>query len=320
MNSEHSAPHCHAPRFDSGNPLAEASIRRAFWLTSAMMVIEIAGGWWFNSMAVLADGWHMSSHSLALGLSAFAYAFARRQASNRRYAFGTWKVEVLGGYTSAILLLGIALFMAWQSIERLVSPQAIHYDEAIVIAVVGLAVNLVCAWWLRGHDHGHADVHAHEHQPEHAHDDAGEHHQHQDLNVRSAYLHVLADAATSVLAILALTGGKLWGLAWLDPVMGIAGAILVAIWAQGLLRDSGRVLLDAEMDAPVVKEVRAVIEHGKVPARITDLHVWRVGRARYACVLSLTTSSQKDGEYFRRELAIHEELAHVTVEVDHVPA
>ena len=320
MNSEHSAPHCDAPRFDSGNPLAEASIRRAFWLTSAMMVIEIAGGWWFNSMAVLADGWHMSSHSLALGLSAFAYSFARRQASNRRYAFGTWKVEVLGGYTSAILLLGIALFMAWQSIERLVSPQAIHFDEAIVIAVVGLAVNLVCAWWLRGHDHGHADVHAHEHQPEHAHDDAGEHPQHQDLNVRSAYLHVLADAATSVLAILALTGGKLWGLAWLDPVMGIAGAILVAIWAQGLLRDSGRVLLDAEMDAPVVKEVRAVIEHGKVPARITDLHVWRVGRARYACVLSLTTSSQKDGEYFRRELAIHEELAHVTVEVDHVPA
>jgi cation diffusion facilitator family transporter len=320
MNSEHSAPHCHAPRFDSGNPLAEASIRRAFWLTSAMMVIEIAGGWWFNSMAVLADGWHMSSHSLALGLSAFAYAFARRQASNRRYAFGTWKVEVLGGYTSAILLLGIALFMAWQSIERLARPQAIHFDEAIVIAVVGLAVNLVCAWWLRGHDHGHADVHAHEHQPEHAHDDAGEHPQHQDLNVRSAYLHVLADAATSVLAILALTGGKLWGLAWLDPVMGIAGAILVAIWAQGLLRDSGRVLLDAEMDAPLVKEVRAIIEHGKVPARITDLHVWRVGRARYACVLSLTTSSQKDGDYFRRELAIHDELAHVTVEVDHLPA
>ena len=137
--------------------------------------------------------------------------------------------------------------------------------------------------------------------------------------MRAAYLHVLADAAISVLAIIALTGGKLWGLAWLDPFMGLVGAVLVAVWAQGLLRDSGRVLLDAEMDAPVVREVREVIEQGQVPARITDLHVWRVGRARYACVVSLTTSSQKDGDYFRRELAVHEELAHITVEVDHVP-
>jgi cation diffusion facilitator family transporter len=308
MISEQGAPHCHAPRFDSGNPLAEANVRRAFWLTTIMMVIEIVGGWWFNSMAVLADGWHMSSHSLALGLSAFAYSFARRHAASRSYAFGTWKVEVLGGYTSAIFLLGIALLMAWQSTERLLSPKAIHYDEAIAIAVVGLAVNLVCAWWLRGHDHGHD--HGHEHG--HAH--------HQDLNVRAAYLHVLADAATSVLAILALCGGKILGLGWLDPVMGLAGAALVAVWAQGLMRDSGRVLLDAEMDAPVVKEVRDVIERGKVPARITDLHVWRVGRAKYACVISLVTSSQQDGDYFRRELAIHEELAHITVEVDHVPA
>jgi cation diffusion facilitator family transporter len=279
------------------------------------MVVEIAGGWWFNSMAVLADGWHMSSHALALGLSAFAYSFARRHAGHRRYAFGTWKIEVLGSYTSAIFLLAIAGLMAFQSIERLVRPQAIHYDEAIAIAVVGLAVNLVCAWWLRGHEHGHSHGPGVEHDHEHDHGRA-----HHDLNVRSAYLHVLADAATSVLAIIALTGGKLWGLAWLDPVMGIAGAILVAVWAQGLLRDSGRILLDAEMDAPVVREVREVIEQGKVPARITDLHVWRVGRAKYAVVLSLTTSSQKDGDYFRQELAVHEELAHVTVEVDHVPA
>lgn len=297
--------HCGAPRFDTGNPLAEANIRRAFWLTSVMMVVEIAGGWWFNSMAVLADGWHMTSHSVALGLSAFAYSFARRHAAHRSYAFGTWKIEVLGGYTSAILLLGIALLMAYQSVERLVSPQAIHYDEAILIAVVGLAVNLICAWWLRGHHHGHE----HDHDHQHAH--------HQDLNVRSAYMHVLADAATSVFAIVALIGGKLWGFGWLDPVMGIAGAILVAAWAQGLLRDSGRVLLDAEMDAPVVQEVRDVIERGKVPARITDLHVWRVGRAKYACVVSLTTSAPVDGDYFRRELCVHEELAHVTVEVEH---
>ena len=309
MEADH---HCRAPQFDAGNPLAEVSIRRAFWLTTVMMIVEIAGGWWFNSMAVLADGWHMSSHSLALGLSAFAYSFARKQAGHRHYAFGTWKVEVLGGYTSAILLLGIALLMAYQSVERLVVPQAIHYDEAIVIAVVGLAVNLVCAWWLRGHHHGHD--HGHEHANEHEHED--DHAHHQDLNVRSAYLHVLADAATSVLAILALTGGKLWGLAWLDPFMGIAGAILVAVWAQGLLRDSGRVLLDAEMDAPVVREVREVIERGAVPARITDLHVWRVGRAKYAVVVTVSTPSDASADDFRRALGVHEELAHVTVEVE----
>jgi cation diffusion facilitator family transporter len=291
--------------------LAEVNVRRALWLTVIMMVVEIAGGWWFNSMAVLADGWHMSSHALALGLAAFAYSFARRQAGNRRYAFGTWKVEVLGSYTSAIFLLGIAALMLFQSVARLLAPQAIQYDEAIGIAVAGLAVNLICAWWLRGHHHGHDEEHGHGH----AHGP-----RHQDLNVRSAYLHVLADAATSVLAILALTGGKLLGLGWLDPVMGVAGAALVAVWAQGLLRDSGRVLLDAEMDSPVVREVREVIEQGKVPARITDLHVWRVGRAKYACVVSLTTTSTMDGEYFRRELAVHEELVHVTVEVDHLTA
>jgi cation diffusion facilitator family transporter len=303
--------HCQTPRFDAGNPLAERGIRRALWLTAVMMVVEIAGGWWFNSMAVLADGWHMSSHALALGLSAFAYSLARRQARHRAYAFGTWKVEVLGGYTSALLLLGIAALMVYQSVERLVAPQAIQYEEAIVIAVVGLVVNLVCAWWLRD-THSHDDDHDHDldHQQEHD-------HAHADMNVRSAYLHVLADAATSVLAIVALGGGMLWGMGWLDPLMGIVGAALVSVWAWGLLRDSGRILLDAEMDAPVVAEVRATLERGAVPARITDLHVWRVGRAKYAVVATVATSSRETGEYFRRALCEHEELAHVTVEVTH---
>ena len=304
--------HCQSPWFDAGNPLAEQRVRRAMWLTAVMMVVEIAGGWWFNSMAVLADGWHMSSHTLALGLAAFAYSFARRQATHGRYAFGTWKVEVLGGYTSAMLLLGIAALMIFQSIERLLKPQTIHYGEAIAIAVVGLAVNLICAWWLRdshAHDHGRA------HGDEHAHDPAHHDGRHADMNMRSAYVHVLADAATSVLAIVALVGGLLWGAAWLDPVMGLVGAALVAAWAAGLLRDSGRILLDAEMDAPVVAEVREVIERGAVPATITDLHVWRVGRAKYAVVLSVATSSGEGADYFRRALSVHEELAHVTVEV-----
>ncbi len=303
MNTDTAQPHCQSPRFDAGNPLAERGIRRALWLTIAMMIVEIAGGWWFNSMAVLADGWHMSSHALALGLSAFAYSFARRQASHRHFAFGTWKVEVLAGYTSAILLLGIAALMTYQSIERLLQPQTIHYTEAMTIAAVGLAVNLLCAWWLRG-----SHVHSHDHEHEHGH--AG----HVDLNVRSAYVHVLADAATSVLAIIALVGGLYFGAAWLDPVMGLVGAALVSVWAWGLLRDSGRILLDAEMNAPVVAEVRAAIEQGAVPARITDLHVWRVGRAQYAVVVSVTSNETAD--YFRRALAVHEELVHVTVEVD----
>jgi cation diffusion facilitator family transporter len=284
------------------------------WLTFVMMIVEIAGGWWFNSMAVLADGWHMSSHALALGLSAFAYSFARRHAGHRAYAFGTWKIEVLGGYTSAIVLLAIAALMIFQSVERLVRPQAIHYDEAIIIAIVGLGVNLLCAWWLR-------DAHAHDHAHDHDHDHDHEHEQHHpDLNVRSAYMHVLADAATSVLAIIALLGGLYFGAAWLDPLMGVVGAVLVTVWAWGLLRDTGKVLLDAEMDSPLVAEVREVIEKGSVPARITDLHLWRVGRAKYACVVSITTASDKDSDYFRRALCVHEELAHVTVEVDRSPA
>lgn len=303
----------HAHAFDQGNPLAERNTRRALWLTAVMMVVEIAGGWWFNSMAVLADGWHMSSHTLALGLAVFAYACARRYAQDRRFAFGTWKIEILGGYTSAILLLGVAALMAFQSVERLLAPSRIHYDQAIAIAVVGLMVNLVCAWLLRGHhDHGHD--HGHEHQHGHGHD------HHHDLNLRSAYVHVLADAATSVLAIIALIGGKIWAAAWLDPAMGIIGAVLVSVWAWRLLRDCGRVLLDAEMDAPVVAEIRDVVEQGSLPAVVTDLHVWRVGRGKYACVLSVVTAADADADAFRQALRVHEELAHITVEVCRVNA
>lgn len=315
--------HCQSPRFDVGNPLAERGIRRALWLTIVMMVVEIAGGWWYNSMAVLADGWHMSSHALALGLSAFAYSFARRQSRNRAYAFGTWKIEVLGGYTSALLLLGVAALMIWQSVDRLLAPVTIRYTEAIAIAIVGLVVNLVCAWWLRGtHSHGEAHAqghgHAHGHGHDHSHAHEGESHAHDDMNARSAYVHVLADAATSVLAIVALAGGMFLGLTWLDPAMGLVGAALVSVWAWGLLRDSGRILLDAEMDAPVVAEVREAISNAGVPATITDLHVWRVGRAKYAVVIGIDTPAAADAAYFRDLLRVHEELTHVTVEVRRV--
>ncbi|MHA5987381.1 CDF family Co(II)/Ni(II) efflux transporter DmeF [Pseudomonas aeruginosa] len=299
----------HSHEFHTSNLGAERKTRLAVLLTAVMMVAEIAGGWFYNSMALLADGWHMSSHALALGLSLLAYATARRYAQDRRFAFGTWKVEILGGYSSALLLLGVAGLMAFQSVQRLLTPGPIHYDEAILIAVIGLAVNLVCARLLRGehtHDHGHSHGHAHGH--DHAH--------HQDLNLRSAYLHVLADAATSLLAIVALVAGKVWGADWLDPVMGLLGALLVAIWAKGLLRDTSRVLLDAEMDAPVVEEIREVVAQLPVSAEITDLHVWRVGKDQYACILSLATTAELSADHVRQALAVHEELAHVTVEVN----
>ncbi len=309
----------HSHQFHQSCARAERKTRLAVWLTAIMMVAEITGGWYFNSMALLADGWHMSSHALALGLSLFAYAAARRLAHDRRFAFGTWKVEILGGYSSAILLLGVAGLMAFESVKRLLSPGAIHYDEAIAIAVVGLMVNLLCAWLLRDdHNHNHDHDHHHAHEHEHHHHTPGHHHH--DLNLRSAYLHVVADAATSVLAIIALLAGKFWGAVWLDPVMGLVGAALVGLWAKGLLRDTARVLLDAEMDAPVVEEVRQAVAQLPVPAIVTDLHVWRVSKDQYACVLSLATRGPLDADSVRQILQTHEELAHVTVEINQLRA
>lgn len=298
----------HTHQFNEGNPLAEKNTLRAVVITAVMMVIEIVGGYVYNSMALLADGWHMSSHALALGVSAGAYALARRLANDRRFAFGTWKIEVLGGYSSALLLAVVAVLMLVQSVEHLLSPAPIHYDEAIPIAAVGLLVNLLCAWLLKdGHHHGHD--HGHDHSHGHT-----AHHQH-DLNLRSAYVHVMADAATSVLAILALVGGKYLSIRWLDPVMGIVGAMLVAQWAVSLIRQSGRILLDADMDAPVVEEIRRVVATQLPGSAISDLHVWRVGKGRYACILSLVTNEPLAPATVRGHLAIHEELAHITVEI-----
>ena len=309
--------------FTQGNPVAERRTRWVMWLTLVMMVLEIAGGWIFNSMALMADGWHMSSHAFALGLTVFAYRMAARYARDRRFAFGTWKMEVLGGYTSALLLVGVAVTMLVESVERMVNPLPIGYDEAIATAVLGLAVNLVSAWMLKddhshGHDHGPAHTHGssasagqaahdhdhhahhpadanahdhdHAHATSHGHDEHA-HGAHADLNLRAAYIHVLTDAATSILAILALFGGKWWGASWLDPLMGIVGAVLVGVWAKGLLRDCALVLLDAEMDNPLTERIARTLTRAAMPVKVQDLHLWRVANDKYACIVALQVAS-----------------------------
>ena len=310
----------HAHMFHDSNPLAEQRTLWVMWLTLAMMVVELIAGWMYNSMALLADGWHMSSHAIALGLSAAAYALSRKLSTDERFAFGTWKIEVLGGYTSAIVLVGVAIYMVIESITRLIHPGAIAFDQAIAIATLGLIVNLVSAWMLSGAHHGHSHDNGHDHsnhEHDHAHDDHQRgHEQHHDLNLRSAYIHVAADAATSVLAIIALVTGKYFGTIWLDPVMGLVGAALVGSWCVTLLRDTAKVLLDAEMDAPVVAEIREVINGADIPANIQDLHVWRVGKGKYACVISIASSGETTPDEVRKLLSIHEELVHVTVEIN----
>ncbi|MDP2880300.1 MAG: CDF family Co(II)/Ni(II) efflux transporter DmeF [Azonexus sp.] len=299
----------HDHRYSTGNAAAERGTRLVMWITIVTMLVEIVAGWWFNSMAVLADGWHMSSHALAIGLSAFAYGAARKYAADPSFAFGTWKIEVLASYTSAIFLLGVAAAMVIGSVDRLLAPQEIHYAEAMAVAVLGLVVNLVCALILgKAHDHGHD--HGHHHEQHHDH--------HHDLNLKAAYIHVATDALTSVLAIAALAGGWFYGWAWLDPATGIVGAVLVALWAKNLIVQSGRVLLDREMDHPVVEEIREVI--ARLPAdgqtELTDLHVWRVGSGAYACALSLLTHDQSLTPLdIRDALAVHEEIVHATVEI-----
>ncbi len=297
----------------------DENARRTMWvvaLTAITMVGEIVAGWVTGSMALLADGFHMATHAGALGVAAAAYAYAKRHATNQRFSFGTGKVGELAGFASALMLGVIALGIGLTSILRLMRPVEVAFGDATVVAVVGLGVNVVSAFLLSGgHDHGHGHGHGHAHEHDHhSHDDghrqiSGGH----DNNLRSAYLHVLADALTSVLAIAALLSGRYLGWTWMDPVMGIVGAVVIAKWSWSLMRVTGAVLLDTT-DDHIAAEVRECVE-GPGDVRITDLHVWRIGPEHHAAIVSIVASTGVESAEIRRRLAPVHELGHTTIEL-----
>lgn len=285
-------------------------------LTAVTMVAEVAAGIAFGSIALLTDGLHMASHAAALGISLLAYVFARRHARNRAFSFGTGKVNALAGFASALLLVFVTLLMLWESLHRLVDPVAISFDQALVVTLAGLAVNIASAAILMrgpsGDDAEH-DHYGHDHDHGHGHGHAHEEHDH---NLRGAILHVLADIATSVLAVLALLGGKHLGASWLDPAMGIVGAAVIARWSWGLLRDTGRVLLDQEAPAELREAVRGAIE-ADGDSRIADLHVWSIGPGLFTTVLSVVSHEPRSPEHYKA--LIPTGLVHPVVEVRRCP-
>jgi cation diffusion facilitator family transporter len=283
----------------------EKRTRQVLLITAVTMIVEIAAGMAYGSMALLADGWHMGTHVAAFMITIFAYRFAQKHAASKAFAFGTGKVSVLGGFASAIALIVVALFMLIESGQRILAPQPIHFNEAIGVAALGLLVNIACAFLLQDHHDHHG----------HAHDDDDDHdHHHHDHNLKAAYLHVLADALTSVLAIGALLFGKYLGWNWLDPLMGIVGALVISRWAYGLVRETGGILLDGSISGKELTAIKEKIE-GTLDNRIADMHVWKVGPAHYAAIISIVTHYPQKIDYYKELLHDFHNLAHLTVEV-----
>ncbi len=289
----------HSHDFSVKNHKGEQRTQYVLILTAITMVVEIIAGSVYGSMALLADGWHMGTHVAAFLIAVFAYRYARKHANDPAYAFGTGKVNVLGGFASAVALAVVALVMLVESLQRIIEPELIHFNEAILIASIGLFVNLVSAFLLK-EDHAHA----------HPHD-----HHHHDHNLRAAYLHVLADALTSLLAIIALVSGKYLGWNWLDPVMGIVGAIIITRWSYSLLKQTGPILLDASIEQEYKKAIRETIEKDS-DNRISDMHVWKVGANHYAAIIALVTHHPNSTEHYKRLLGKFSKLSHVTVEIN----
>lgn len=279
-------------------------------ITFITMIAEIFFGWMSNSMALLADGWHMGTHAFALGISLMAYMMARKYAKDQSFTFGTWKIEILGAYTSAIVLGLVGLIMVYSSVQRILHPLSIYYNQALLIALIGFSVNVVCAVILN--NGGHAHEHAHHHEDDKHHD---HNHQHEDLNFKSAYLHVVADALTSIMAIAALVGAKYFNFVWLDPFMGIVGAGLIIHWSFMLLKKTGSILLEREIDNPIIEEIKNEIESDG-DSIISDLHIWKVAQNKYACIVSLVTGNNYSLLDYKTRLAKVPELAHVTIEVN----
>jgi len=273
-------------------------------LTAIMMVAEIVGGAWYGSMAVVADGWHMSTHAAALTIAGLAYWFARKHAHDPRFTFGTGKLGELAGFASAVILAVVALFIGYECVNRILAPVAISYNEALAIAVTGLAVNAVSAFLLRD------DHHEHDHDSHH-------HHGHHDTNLRAAYLHVLADALTSVLAIIALLAARYYGWLWTDPVAGLIGAVVIASWSFSLIRSSGMTLLDMVPDPSLPSRIKERLEVSG--DQVSDLHLWRVGPGHSAVVASVVTDEPQDPSHYKARLKGLEGLSHVTVEVHTCP-
>ncbi len=295
-----------------GHERSERRARLAALVTTVFMAVEITAGCIFGSMALVADGVHMATHVGALGLAAGAYWLARRHATDSRFTFGSGKFGDLAAFASAIVLGVVGLGVAIESVERLMAPVAVDYRDALVIAGVGLAVNLICAFILGGtHDHDHGRSHHHGHD----HDDGHDHHHAVDHNMRAAYVHVLADAATSLLALAALAMGLFYGVRWLDPLVGVIGACVIGSWAYGLVRDSGLVLLDAEADPALSRDIRTMIETD-IGARVADLHLWRLGPGHQGLIVSLVSPDATSAETVKAALrARHPDLSHVTVEI-----
>jgi cation diffusion facilitator family transporter len=283
----------------------EGSERKAWaviWLCGAMMIAEIIGGMLFGSIALVADGMHMSTHAGALLLAALAYTYARKHADDSRFTFGTGKFGDLAGFTSAIILAMIALLIGYESISRILNPVPIHFAEAIPIACLGLAVNVASAWLLSGGDHHHGHSHEHEHGRAQ-----------RDNNMRAAVIHVIADAAVSVLVIAGLLLARVFGWVWMDPLAGIVGACVIASWSFGLVRDTGAILLDMNPDRPMTDNLRQTIEGDG--DKIVDLHLWRLGPGHLGAIVSVKTCQARGPDYYRTKLARFRSLSHLTVEV-----
>ncbi|WP_394200093.1 cation diffusion facilitator family transporter [Shewanella waksmanii] len=334
--------HTHHHQFEQHNHQGERRTFIVLMITIITMMVEIVAGTLYGSMALLADGWHMGTHAAAFGITQFAYRYARKHANSDKFSFGSGKVSVLGGYTSAIALGIVALLMVVESVHRLFSPQAIQFNEAIIVAIIGLVVNVVCMWLLHadGHDHGHSHEHSHGHEHGHSHSHSHEHsnghghsHSHEhgghhnhdhnhnhghshshDHNLRAAYMHVLADALTSLLAISALIVGKFLGWTWLDPIMGIVGAIVITKWAIGLMRQTSPILLDESMPEKLRQSIAQALE--QQGCQVVDLHVWKVTASHYSAAIAVVAEQPQSADFYKQKLQKFANISHLTVEVN----